>query len=73
MILIVGSKGENFDIKSKDLVEYQPMFCVFDILLLNDNVLSNKSLKERKKILPNVFIPVKGRIMLSEVKEGRTK
>ena len=68
-----GSKGENFDIKSKDTKEYQPMYCVFDILLLNDTVMSNKPLKERKEALKDAFTPLKGRIMLSTVQEGYTK
>lgn len=72
--MCAGSKGEGFDIKSPDLVDYQPMLCVFDILSLNDKVLSNKPLRERKQILEtDVFNPVEGRIVLSEYKEGRTK
>lgn len=69
----IGSKGEGFDIKSSKLEGYQPMLCVFDILLLNDEVLTNKSLRDRRKILADVFNPVEGRICLSEYKEGQTK
>ena len=68
-----GSKGQNFDIKSLNPDEYHPMLCVFDILLLNDEVLSNKPLKERKQILTDIFNPIEGRIMLSETSTGRTK
>ncbi|ELU10753.1 hypothetical protein CAPTEDRAFT_17890 [Capitella teleta] len=70
----LGSKGEGFDIKSKDIADYQPMLCVFDILAMNGKVLSNKSLRERKRILDNdVFNPLEGRLVLSEYKEARTK
>lgn len=69
-----GYKGQNLDMKSKENDQgFQPMICVFDILLLNGEVLSNKTLKERKKLLSQVFTPVKGRIILSEFREARTK
>ena len=68
-----GSKGEQFDIKSKDLKRYQPMMFVFDILLHNGRVLTNQPLRERRKILDRLFEPVEGRIQLSEVEEGTTQ
>ena len=49
------------------------MLCVFDILMLNDQVLSNKTLKERKEILADVFTPIEGRIEFSEYKLAGTK
>ena len=50
------------------------MLCVFDILALNGCVLSNKPLRERKRVLDeDVFTPVEGRIVLSTYKEGSTK
>jgi len=52
---------------------YQPMMFVFDILQYNHSVLSNKPLKERCKILKDVFDPIEGRIKVSEVKIGSTK
>ncbi|KAK2178306.1 hypothetical protein NP493_548g00024 [Ridgeia piscesae] len=69
----IGSKGEQFDIKSTNLTTYQPMMFVFDILQYNHSVLSNKPLKERCKILKDVFDPIEGRIKVSEVKIGSTK
>ena len=56
-----------------NLEDYQPMMCVFDILLLNGKVLSGKTLRERKQELADIFTPVEGRIQLSAYKEGRTK
>ena len=61
------------DIKSVHLTAYQPMLCVFDILMLNGEILSNKTLKQRKEILSTVLEPVDGTIILSEWKEGKTK
>ena len=73
MVDFLGSKGENFDIKSTNLVGYVPMLCVFDVLMINDKVLSNRPLRERKKLMLDVFEPVEGSIVFSEYKEGRTK
>jgi hypothetical protein len=69
----IGSKGERFDIKSPNQGRYQPMFCVFDILLLNDVVLSNKPLRERRKAVEGAFNPVEGRITLSDIRQGKTR
>ncbi|KAK2168896.1 hypothetical protein LSH36_13g04032 [Paralvinella palmiformis] len=70
----IGYKGQNMDMKSIHNDGFQPMICVFDVLLLNDKVLSNKPLHERKAFLQNdVFTPIEGRIVLSEFKEARTK
>lgn len=69
----VGSKGENFDIKSKDAGIYQPMICVFDVLLFNGQVLTNRTLRERRRILEDVFEPVEGRIVISEYTEKSTR
>ncbi|PVD23875.1 hypothetical protein C0Q70_17149 [Pomacea canaliculata] len=70
-----GSKGEQFDIKSRDVVEakgYQPCVMVFDILLYNDHVLTNLPLRQRLEYLEKVIVPVDGRILLSQHKEART-
>ncbi|XP_057652631.1 DNA ligase 4 isoform X1 [Diorhabda carinulata] len=66
-----GSKGMNLDVKKLNLNgPYQPCFCVYDIILLNDKVLTNVPLKERLKILQTVFTNVKkGTIEISEVEE----
>jgi len=70
----IGSKGENFDIKSLTTASgYQPMMCVFDILECNGQVVSNRTLRERRLVLDDLFNPIEGRIMLSEYSEKRTR
>lgn len=49
------------------------MICVFDILLCNDQILANKPLRYRRQVLQNVFNPVEGRLMLSQVTEKQTR
>ena len=73
MIVFVGTKGQQFDIKSLDTREYQPMLCVFDVLMLNGKVLSNKPLLERKELIKQVFNPIPGRVIVSDIKTGKTK
>ncbi|XP_064626451.1 DNA ligase 4-like [Lineus longissimus] len=69
----LGSKGENFDIKStKEMENYHPCYCVFDVLMLNGKVWSNKPLTERLEALVEIFNPVEGRIFLAERRKGRT-
>nr|CAI5853355.1 unnamed protein product [Callosobruchus analis] len=51
-----GCKGMPLDVKKlNDTGRYQPCFCVFDIIMFNDKVLTNQPLKERKEILATVF------------------
>ena len=58
------SLTEQYDIKSTRLYEnLQRCFCVFDVLLLNDVVLTNKPLKERIEILRKCFTDLEGRIV----------
>jgi len=74
--LYSGSKGENFDIKSRDVttsVGYQPMLCVFDLLLLNGEVLANQPLRQRRRRLAEVFNAVEGRLILTDFTEKSTK
>jgi len=73
--LFSASKGENFDIKSHNVtvVGYQPMICVFDLLLLNGQVLANQPLRQRRRKLADVFKPVEGRLILSDFTEKSTK
>ncbi|XP_022899944.1 DNA ligase 4 [Onthophagus taurus] len=67
---IFGSKGMNFDVKNlTDTSYHQPCFCVFDILLLNNEVLTNKALRERKKLLESILTPIEGVILVSSLKE----
>ncbi|XP_062384175.1 DNA ligase 4 [Sardina pilchardus] len=66
-------KGSKFDIKRlMDDSDLQTCFCVFDILLLNDQKFANEPLKKRQDILPTVVSPVKGRIQLVSRVEART-
>lgn len=66
---ILLSKGDTFDVKSMSAASlsdnYQICFCVFDILMFNDEILTNKPLKERLGYLEKVFDPVEGRLELS--------
>ncbi|XP_072293749.1 DNA ligase 4 [Eucyclogobius newberryi] len=56
-------KGSKFDIKKLvDDSELQTCFCVFDVLLVNNQKLGKETLKKRDEILQTVFTPVKGRI-----------
>ncbi|KAJ8931141.1 hypothetical protein NQ314_015982 [Rhamnusium bicolor] len=66
-----GSKGMTLDVKKLNAQgPYQPCFCVYDIILLNDNILTNRPLKERVAILRNIFKCLKpGTITLSEIRE----
>jgi len=70
-----ASKGENFDIKSRDVTAagYHPMMCVFDLLLLNGEVLTNQPLRQRRRKLADVFRPVEGRLVFSDFSEKSTR
>ncbi|KAM9328784.1 DNA ligase 4 [Pholidichthys leucotaenia] len=66
-------KGSKFDIKKlMDDSELQTCFCVFDVLLVNDQKLGKEILKKRYEILQTVFTPVKGRIHLVPKTDART-
>ncbi|XP_026060113.1 DNA ligase 4 [Carassius auratus] len=66
-------KGSKFDIKRlMDDSDLQTCFCVFDVLLVNNQKFANEPLKKRYEILENIFTPVKGRIQLVAKAEGKT-
>lgn len=66
-------KGSKFDIKRlADDSELQTCFCVFDVLLVNDQKLGKETLKKRCDIIETVFTPLKGRIHLVPKTEART-
>ncbi|CAF1240093.1 unnamed protein product, partial [Didymodactylos carnosus] len=68
---IIHSKGDSFDVKSIQAndSQLQPCLIVFDILLYNDEILTNKPLHERLSYVKSkVFEPIEGRIMLSEIR-----
>ncbi|CAG9760821.1 unnamed protein product [Ceutorhynchus assimilis] len=70
-----GSKGMELDVKKlKESGRYQPCFCIYDIILLNDNILTNRPLRDRYNILRRVLKDtIPGTIALSEVKETHTQ
>lgn len=68
-----GSKADHYDIKARDLGEYQACYFVFDILLYNDLVLSNRPLRERVHFLKKVFQPIEGRIHISEFRIANSR
>ncbi|KAM4711049.1 LOW QUALITY PROTEIN: DNA ligase 4 [Anableps anableps] len=66
-------KGSKFDIKRlMDDSELQTCFCVFDVLLVNNQKLSREPLKKRHEVLQTVFTPVKGRIHVVQKTEVGT-
>ncbi|KAF5275361.1 hypothetical protein FQR65_LT04189 [Abscondita terminalis] len=62
-----GSKAMEFDVKHlKPHNVYQPCFCVFDILLLNDEILTNTPLRGRQSLLYTIITQLKGTFHISE-------
>ncbi|XP_030057178.1 DNA ligase 4 isoform X2 [Microcaecilia unicolor] len=67
-------KGSKFDIKRiMDDSDLQTCYCVFDVLMLNDDKLAREPLKKRYEVLQNLFTPVVGRINIVHKKEASTK
>ncbi|KAG7463404.1 hypothetical protein MATL_G00176210 [Megalops atlanticus] len=65
-------KGTKLDIKRLvDDSDLQTCFCVFDVLLVNDQKFGHEPLRKRYDILQTVFTPVKGRIHLVPKTEAR--
>lgn len=74
--LVACSTGMNIDVKSLRVDHVnKPCFCVFDILFLNGQILTNKPLKERIELLEEVINSEEGVIMTSvvEIVESRWK
>ncbi|GAB6026089.1 DNA ligase (ATP) [Chamberlinius hualienensis] len=70
----IGTKAENFDVKAlKDGDFYHPCYYVFDILLINGKILSNLPLKMRLEYLDKTFKVKKGRLLLTNRTEGKSK
>ncbi|XP_053735397.1 DNA ligase 4 [Synchiropus splendidus] len=66
-------KGSKFDIKRlMEDSELQTCFCVFDVLLINNQKLGKETLKKRYEMLQTIFTPVKGRIQWVAKTEART-
>ncbi|NP_001081114.1 DNA ligase (ATP) 4 [Xenopus laevis] len=67
-------KGNKFDIKHMvEDSELQTCYCVFDILLLNDEKLAHETLRKRYDILKEIFIPIPGRFHIVDKTEASTK
>lgn len=64
---ILLSLSEEYDVKSnaRSWDDLQTCFCVFDILLYNDTVLTNKPLKERVEYIRKSFEEIEGHIVYS--------
>lgn len=64
----------SYDVKNfKNDSTHRPCFCVFDILLYNDKILTNKPLKERLKVIDDLIIDIEGVIMKSKRINTQTK
>jgi DNA ligase 4 len=66
---ILVSKGTGFDVKTtleENDPDVQICFCVFDILMYNNNVLTNKPLINRIDYLNEAFTEIDGRIFRSK-------
>jgi DNA ligase-4 len=69
-----GSKGMKLDVKKLGEGKYQPCFCVFDVLLHNERVLTNHPLQKRLQVLKNVIKnPVAGTIVVSAYTESQSR
>lgn len=63
----------NFDIKSASLTRYTPCYVVFDMLYLNNEVLTNLPLRQRLSKLSEVIEPEDGLIFASTSTNASTK
>nr|XP_045601538.1 DNA ligase 4-like [Procambarus clarkii]XP_045601539.1 DNA ligase 4-like [Procambarus clarkii] len=62
----IVSKGEHMDVKNlREEGDWQVCFCVFDIIYLNNQVLTNLPLSERLEKLKTVINPLEGRVIFS--------
>lgn len=69
-----GSKGMHFDVKNLTVNSiHQPCLVVFDIILLNDEVLTDKPLSDRLKILNSTITSKTGVLILSVVNKFKEK
>lgn len=73
-VLISVAKGESADIQAMEPDgDYGPCLCIFDILLYNGIVLSNKPLQERVAYIKKTFNQVDNKIRFTEQKSVSTK
>uniref|UniRef100_A0A8C5EWY9 DNA ligase n=1 Tax=Gopherus evgoodei TaxID=1825980 RepID=A0A8C5EWY9_9SAUR len=67
-------KGNKFDIKRMvDDPDLQTCFCVFDVLMVNDQKLGHEILGKRGEILNELFTPIIGRIHLVHKTQASTR
>jgi DNA ligase-4 len=71
---VLLSLSEDYDIKSnlREHQDLQTCYVVFDILYLNDQVLTNKPLSERLEYLKKAFNEIDGRIVYSQRETATT-
>ncbi|RWS12974.1 DNA ligase 4-like isoform X2 [Dinothrombium tinctorium] len=73
---IVNKNKSTFDVKRmniENLAEEHPIYVVFDIVMLNKNLLTEKPLSERSSILESRLKEIKNRLQLAERKLASTK
>lgn len=64
----------SYDVKKlKTDCVHRPCFCIFDILLYNDKVLTNEPLKKRLQILDDLIIDIDGVFMKSKRRDVNSK
>lgn len=67
-------KGNKFDIKRMvDDSELQTCFCVFDVLMVNDQKLGHEMLSKRYEMLNKILTPIVGRILIVHKSEAKTQ
>uniref|UniRef100_A0A8D0GAI5 DNA ligase n=1 Tax=Sphenodon punctatus TaxID=8508 RepID=A0A8D0GAI5_SPHPU len=67
-------KGSKFDIKRMvDDSELQTCFCVFDVLMSNDQKLGHETLTKRYEILNKIFTPIPGRMQVIHKAQASTR
>ncbi|XP_072899285.1 DNA ligase 4-like [Hemitrygon akajei] len=67
-------KGNKFDIKRMvEDSELQTCFCVFDVLMVNNQKMANETLRKRHEILQTIFTEVPGHFQVVEKTEIKTK
>ncbi|XP_019385218.1 PREDICTED: DNA ligase 4 isoform X2 [Crocodylus porosus] len=67
-------KGNKFDIKRMvEESDLQTCFCVFDVLMVNDQKLGHEILSKRYEIMNELFTPVTGRMHIVHKTHGSTR
>ncbi|UYV82303.1 LIG4 [Cordylochernes scorpioides] len=70
----IGTKGEGLDVKHlADGKDFQQCYCVFDILMLNDRVLTSLPYTQRLALLAQHLQPLSGRLIITSSQEASGK